>query len=123
MQMDELTQQNAALVEQATAASQGMADQARELNEMMGRYRVRRVINDGRAPHADTEAVHPQEDSVLLTDVLGASTVTRQAAPPLLKPAGSRGKAAHLAAVVPPIPRRRPSRVAGNESDSDWQEF
>ena len=41
MQMDELTQQNAALVEQATAASQAMADQARELNEMMARYRAR----------------------------------------------------------------------------------
>ncbi len=40
MQMDELTQQNAALVEEATASSQAMADQARELNEMMARYRV-----------------------------------------------------------------------------------
>ena len=40
MQMDELTQQNAALVEQATASSQAMADQARELNEMMSRYQV-----------------------------------------------------------------------------------
>ena len=38
MQMDELTQQNAALVEQATAASQAMAGQVRELNEMLGRY-------------------------------------------------------------------------------------
>jgi methyl-accepting chemotaxis protein len=40
MQMDEMTQQNAALVEQATAASQSMADQARTLNEMMARYRL-----------------------------------------------------------------------------------
>src|SRR6185369_6218372 len=40
MQMDELTQQNAALVEQATAASQSMADQARELTVMMGKYQV-----------------------------------------------------------------------------------
>jgi methyl-accepting chemotaxis protein len=40
MQMDELTQQNAALVEEATASSQAMADQARELNEMMARYQV-----------------------------------------------------------------------------------
>jgi methyl-accepting chemotaxis protein len=40
MQMDEMTQQNAALVEQATAASQAMADQARDLNEMMERYRL-----------------------------------------------------------------------------------
>src|SRR5579859_656916 len=40
MQMDELTQQNAALVEQATAASQAMAQQAGELNEMMNRYHL-----------------------------------------------------------------------------------
>jgi methyl-accepting chemotaxis protein len=40
MQLDELTQQNAALVEQASAASQSMADQARALNQAMSRYRV-----------------------------------------------------------------------------------
>jgi methyl-accepting chemotaxis protein len=40
MQMDEMTQQNAALVEEGTAASQSMADQARRLNEMMDRYRL-----------------------------------------------------------------------------------
>jgi methyl-accepting chemotaxis protein len=40
MQMDELTQQNAALVEEATASSQAMSEQARELDEMMSRYRV-----------------------------------------------------------------------------------
>jgi methyl-accepting chemotaxis protein len=40
VQMDELTQQNAALVEQATAASQAMAGQVRELNDMLGRYEL-----------------------------------------------------------------------------------
>ncbi len=40
MQMDEMTQQNAALVEQGTAASQAMADQARNLNDVMARYRI-----------------------------------------------------------------------------------
>ena len=40
MQMDEMTQQNAALVEEATAASQSMADQARDLNQMMSRFRI-----------------------------------------------------------------------------------
>ena len=40
MQMDELTQQNATLVEEATAASSAMAQQARGLSDMMGRYRV-----------------------------------------------------------------------------------
>ena len=40
MQMDQLTQQNAALVEEATAAAQNMAGQAHELSENMGRYRI-----------------------------------------------------------------------------------
>ena len=40
MQMDELTQQNSALVEQATASSQAMSEQARALDQMMSRYRV-----------------------------------------------------------------------------------
>jgi methyl-accepting chemotaxis protein len=40
MQMDEMTQQNAALVEEATAASQSMAGQARNLNAIMAGYRV-----------------------------------------------------------------------------------
>jgi len=45
MQMDESTQQNASLVEQATAASRSMADQARGLIEMMERY----TLDDERA--------------------------------------------------------------------------
>src|SRR6186713_2724735 len=40
MQLDELTQQNAALVEEATAASQTMAEQAKGLNDSMQRFHV-----------------------------------------------------------------------------------
>lgn len=40
MQMDEMTQQNAALVEEATAASRSMADQARSLSESLAHYRL-----------------------------------------------------------------------------------
>jgi methyl-accepting chemotaxis protein len=40
MQMDQVTQQNAALVQQATAASRSIADQARSLNEAIARYRT-----------------------------------------------------------------------------------
>ena len=40
MQMDGMTQQNAALVEESTAASQSMATQARALSQTMERYRV-----------------------------------------------------------------------------------
>jgi methyl-accepting chemotaxis protein len=40
MQMDGMTQQNAALVEESTAASQSMATQARALSQTMERYLV-----------------------------------------------------------------------------------
>jgi methyl-accepting chemotaxis protein len=55
VQLDELTQQNAALVEQASAASQAMADQARDLNGAMQRYRVETgaaVVARGSMPKA-----------------------------------------------------------------------
>jgi methyl-accepting chemotaxis protein len=52
VQMDELTQQNAALVEEATASSQSMAGQVRELNDMLGRY-------DTGAAAAEQSAVPP----------------------------------------------------------------
>ena len=48
-QLDELTQQNAALVEQATAASQSMAEQAQGLAEMMTRFETGVPASDGGA--------------------------------------------------------------------------
>jgi methyl-accepting chemotaxis protein len=125
MQMDELTQQNAALVEEATAASQGMADQARELNEMMGRYRVRRLVTDvqGReAPPADRTT---PADSSLLADALGADTQTiarRRKSVRAWTPPREPANAAVALVGGAPAPRRR-TGAAHSESDSDWQEF
>ena len=39
LQMDQITQQNAALVEEASAASETMADQARALDQLMGFFK------------------------------------------------------------------------------------
>ena len=39
-QMDEMTQQNAALVEQATAASQSMVDQANDMGQLVSFFNV-----------------------------------------------------------------------------------
>jgi methyl-accepting chemotaxis protein len=60
MQMDATTQQNAALVEQATAASRAMADQARGLIEMMERY----TLDDEKAP-ADARRGAPSLKTVV----------------------------------------------------------
>jgi hypothetical protein len=59
MQMDELTQQNAALVEEATAASQAMAEQVRGLNQMLDRYRVNDMIETARNYAAPAAAAVP----------------------------------------------------------------
>ena len=56
MQMDELTQQNGTLVEEARASSHAMAEQARSLSTMMDRYRVSgRAATNTPAP---TRAAH-----------------------------------------------------------------
>jgi methyl-accepting chemotaxis protein len=111
MQMDELTQQNAALVEQATAASQGMADQARELNEMMARYRVLR--DNMLAEHKNRSVIQRRDE--LLTDALAVSNsdVSHRA----------KIKSGNQSTVT--LRGGASRRLATNtlESDSDWQEF
>jgi methyl-accepting chemotaxis protein len=44
-QMDEVTQQNAALVEEAAAASQSLEDQGRQLNESIAFFRLSAAAN------------------------------------------------------------------------------
>ena len=111
MQMDEMTQQNAALVEEASAASQSMAGQAKALNDMMDRFEV--------SPEAAQAAAA----------AMAAASSERPAA---AKPAAAKA--------APPAERRRPQRpwtkgdaptaapkaraaVVNGSDDSEWKEF
>jgi methyl-accepting chemotaxis protein len=104
MQLDELTQQNAALVEQASAASQAMADQARDLNKSMTRYQV----NDTAAPAAVsvpttaavTEAASAHRRKTTRPWAASQAPVTAKKAEP-----------------------RAAARVANGAIDTDWMEF
>jgi methyl-accepting chemotaxis protein len=106
MQMDEMTQQNAALVEEATAASQSMADQARDLTKMMERYEV-----------GDSSAA--------------AGTVARTAAPAKAAPTVERrspnrpfsGKPAAKPAPVESYEAPVRQKAIANGGDADWREF
>ena len=104
MQMDELTQQNGALVEQATAASQAMAQQSRELNDMMDRYQ----LGDGQvraaaaAPRAERRG----------TNRPWTGRKSSPAAAPAPAPAPAARPAPKIVAV---------SASAG--SDTEWTEF
>jgi methyl-accepting chemotaxis protein len=119
MQMDELTQQNAALVEQATASSQAMADQARELNEMMSRYQVSGEVGMRRSTPSHVEAA-----PTVSTAADGAPAMDRRSkSRPWAKRSAAAGlPAATAAAAAAPAPRKQ-AAAAGGGSDSDWQEF
>jgi methyl-accepting chemotaxis protein len=107
MQMDEMTQQNAALVEQATAASQSMADQARDLTKMMERYQV------GESSAAGSSASQPVAASRV------ASQLERRSPNrPFLGKAGAR--AASVESHEAPMAR---PKAAANGGDADWREL
>jgi methyl-accepting chemotaxis protein len=95
-----LTQQNAALVEQASAASQAMADQARGLNMAMQGYRVK----------SDDEQGKP---------VARAGSGRAEAKPAVERRGASRpwtGKA------EPPAAPAK-TRVVNGDDESVWKEF
>jgi len=101
-QMDEMTQQNAALVEQAAAAAASMQEQAVQLAQAVSVFKLE---GDGQGTTAWTAAV----------------------AVPVAKPAAARSTAAPAALsaagrkVVPPAAGRAvPAVLAGND---DWEEF
>jgi methyl-accepting chemotaxis protein len=118
MQMDELTQQNAALVEEATAASQAMAEQVKGLNQMLDRYRVNEMIEGARnfaAPAAGSAAT-----------TRAAPRVERRSA---TRPWADRGKGGGAESAA-----RKAARANGtlgsvstlpteSKNDSEWREF
>ena len=64
-QLDQLTQQNAALVEKASASSESMTQQAHALNEAMKHYKV----DGGREAHRVTDETTPRAGVVQLREM------------------------------------------------------
>jgi methyl-accepting chemotaxis protein len=93
VQMDETTQQNAALVEEATAAARAMEDQAAQLGEAVARFRLAAPSAGNAAPRAAMSA---------------AGNAPRKAAP---------------APIATPSRVRKPVAQPALAGDGDWQEF
>ncbi len=118
MQMDELTQQNAALVEQATAASQSMVEQVRGLNEMLARFEVgaadaalaaaARAMTPAPGPRPEPPSAHRERRR---SGRPWAARARPDSSPP------PRDGAVKLAAAI----GRSPTPPL--EADSEWQEF
>jgi len=109
VQLDELTQQNAALVEQASAASQTMAEQARGLNDSMQRFRVK---NLGAAAGV---AAPPAEEMAARSAESAQSAERRKAGRPW-------SRNAEAAAAATPA-RKLMAANAAAADESDWKEF
>ncbi|PPV10500.1 methyl-accepting chemotaxis protein [Xanthomonas axonopodis pv. vasculorum] len=102
-QMDETTQQNAALVEEATAAARAMEEQAGQLSDAVSIFKVQQVA--AVAPAAKRSA--PMRLAAAKSGVVKPATTRRAPA------------SAGVAATATP----RPVIAAAANSASNWQEF
>ncbi len=100
--MDDVTQQNAALVEEASAAAQALTEQASSLTQLIARYRV----EESGSEEAPRSALRP---------AAAAPAVERRAANRPLT--GKKRAAAPEIAAAPP---RRPAAAAAAE---EWKDF
>ncbi len=99
--MDEVTQQNAALVEEASAAAQALTAQAANLTQMIARYQV----GEGNADEAPRAAARPP----------AAARLVERRAP--TRPMTGKKRAPPSAAAA------APQRSAPSAGDEQWKEF
>ena len=106
-QMDEVTQQNAALVEENTAAAQSMVEQARELEKLMSFFSINEQDEDESGDHPNIVALNTSHNS----------SKAKSAAPKTASKSATRQK--------PPVrTAAKPAKAAGTKQyDKDWQEF
>jgi methyl-accepting chemotaxis protein len=105
-QMDSVTQQNAALVEEAAAAAEAMQEQAGKLAEAVAVFKLDRAAVAVAAPAP------------------AALPVRAAATKPAMKPAAKPLPAPRVQAPArAAVPVRAPARVPAHEAAGDWEEF
>jgi PAS domain S-box-containing protein len=100
MQMDEMTQQNAALVEESSAASRAMEEQAKKLEELMQFFRM-----------GSNDAARSAIRKPRAVDTSGGADAGRKKARLVTPAAAPRAKVAAM------------PKTGTTDSDGSWQEF
>jgi methyl-accepting chemotaxis protein len=118
MQMDELTQQNAALVEEATAASQAMAEQVRGLNQMLDRYRVTDMIDGAKNYSAPPAAAIATRSAAQAERRNGKRPWSGRKASAAAPAAGRNARGNGTLGAITPLPSE-----TTKGGDSEWREF
>jgi methyl-accepting chemotaxis protein len=112
IEMDGMTQQNAALVEEAAAAFQSLQDQAAELQ---------RVVSIFKLAEGEEQAV---VDAPAPATTASRAVVVRPAAKPQLKkPAAAKAKAPVQEERAADAPASTAKKVAAAAASDDWEEF
>ncbi|MFZ6675161.1 methyl-accepting chemotaxis protein [Undibacterium sp. Xuan67W] len=111
--MDEATQQNAALVEQAAAAAGSMQDQARQLNQAVSIFKVT-ASDTGSHAGNNAPAMH-----AISSPKPASKTIKKTGTKPAVKsitnkPASTSSSAASAASA---------KKATGGASEDDWEEF
>ncbi len=116
IEMDSMTQQNAALVEEAAAAAQSLQDQASELARVVSIFK----LSEGEQYQAEAAVAAPATG----TAVVVRPAAVKRPAPALKKPAVKKPAAAPAAAKedAPAAPAPKAKKAATVASD-EWEEF
>jgi methyl-accepting chemotaxis protein len=116
-QMDEGTQQNAALVEQAAAAAQSLQDQAATLAGLVGGFH----IDGSHARMAQTAPVAPRAPVPAPKAAAPKPAAPKPAAPKAAAPKPAAAKAEAPASKA--AGGKSPSRLPAGEDEGDWETF
>lgn len=126
-EMDTLTQQNAALVEEAAAAAASLQKQAEHLSDVVGVFKLdgssqgtpsAATSEPGMAAAKPVAALKSPIKSPLKSPHKAATTVTKKTAarPALTRPAASAG-------AKPAAATKTPKTAKPADSEDDWEEF
>ncbi|MFL6675682.1 MAG: methyl-accepting chemotaxis protein [Massilia sp.] len=118
IEMDSMTQQNAALVEEAAAAAQSLQDQAGELARVVSIFKL--TEGEEYAPAAAGAAV--AAPVAVSTAMVARAPVKRPARPALKKPMAAAPAAPARDNAAPPAAAARPKKATAGAAD-EWEEF
>jgi methyl-accepting chemotaxis protein len=125
IEMDGMTQQNAALVEQAAAAFQSLQDQAAELQRVVSIFKVEGEEAFAAAPAAASTAVATR--AIVARPARPQAAPPKAASPQLKKPAAARkasaAKADEAQAPASGSASSTSKKVAAAAASDDWEEF
>ena len=124
-QLDQMTQQNAALVEESAAAAESLRDQAQRLASVVATFRLDSHGSPAAPAPAAVSAPKPvvtAKPAISPVARAKAKTPTATPAAPLAKPAPAVTKVAAAAPSPAPTPVAGPAFAATAPSD-DWETF